>query len=89
MYRLLFNLFVLFLSTCNPVSSVPIAKEEVLDLRDIDLTDRKVNLDGEWEFYWNELYGRNNFTFDPNNRSTVNVPGIWNKEKILRNLQDG
>ena len=88
-YKLLFNLFVLFLSTCNPVSSVPIAKGGVLDLRDVDLTNEKVNLDGEWEFYWNELYGRNNFNFDPNNRSTVQVPGSWNKEQILRNLQDG
>lgn len=88
-HKIICNLFVLFLSTCNPVTSVPTAKEGVLDLRDVDLTNQKVNLDGEWEFYWNELYERKNFTFNPNNRSTVSVPGIWNKEQILRNLQDG
>ena len=88
-HRLLFYLFVLFISTCNPVSTIPVAKEGVLDLREWDIINEKVNLDGEWDFYWNELSARNSFTFNPNNRSTVNVPGIWNKEQILRTLQDG
>lgn len=34
---------------------VPVARKGVLDLRSIDLSGKKVALDGQWDFYWNQL----------------------------------
>ena len=57
------TLFLLFLNMAffarpcfasNPIST-PVAKAGILDLRNVDLENFKVPIDGEWKLYWKQL----------------------------------
>jgi serine phosphatase RsbU (regulator of sigma subunit) len=54
----------------------------------IDLSDKKIDksyiaLDGEWEFYKNELYAPNDFEQNKITEAKfLTVPGLWNKQNI-------
>lgn len=53
----------------------------ILDLRTNDLDeDFILNLDGEWEFYWDHFYAYADFYPEPprDNRLYVKVPSYWN-----------
>ncbi|MHA4809269.1 ATP-binding protein [Flavitalea flava] len=44
-----------FLPCLAGKEGAPIAQNGVLDLRNIDFSDKRVALDGQWNFYWNQL----------------------------------
>lgn len=75
----------------NRQSDLPKAKDNpravngVLDLTSWDWAkDGLVPLDGQWEFYWQELLTPSDFTKqDPlKSRNIISVPRAWNKYKI-------
>ncbi len=61
----------------------PVVKDGVLDLSQWDLEKNgSVNLDGNWEFYWSNLYAPDTFIskFPPVPDGYCAVPGTWNKQ---------
>jgi len=82
---LCFVVFSLFLITgCHPGTSgrdVPVAGKGILDLRGWDPgKDAPVRLNGEWEFYWNKLYGPGDFeklTAVSQAPAYMIFPGLW------------
>ena len=46
--------------------------------------DGVIRLDGEWEFYWEQLLEPVDFTNGPSPKMTgfINVPSVWNKYKV-------
>jgi len=75
---------------CGPKDSVnkdqPIAKNGVLDLRNWDFEkDGIVNLDGEWEFYWERFLVSEDFQKDvkPEMTGFVHVPSFWDRYELL------
>ncbi len=90
MKKLLFLLIVFTGLTFNAISQedIPIVKNGKIDLTDWDFeTDGKINLKGDWEFYWNQLLTYSDF--HPKNRKAVptaaylKVPGTWNGKEIF------
>ena len=75
--------YLIFFSAClndAPRRIPPIAVKGVLDLRDWDFQqDGPVNLNGEWEFYWQQHLMPQDFTPKPQNRNAgfIKVPGYW------------
>ncbi len=58
----------------------PTAVNGVLDLRDWDFEqDGSINLDGQWEFYWQQLLTENDFqqTPPPEKTGSITVPSKW------------
>ena len=54
------------------------AKQGVLDLTHWDFSKNGIsNLNGEWEFYWNQLLETDSIP-DNGSPSFVNLPGVWN-----------
>ena len=78
----LLPLLFVYLLTVIPLSSVkvPEIRQGILDLSDWDFEqDGIVPLDGEWEFYWNQLLTYQDFHNGTNPRkSYVTVPNLWN-----------
>ncbi|HNA06438.1 MAG TPA: hypothetical protein PK930_05805, partial [Leptospiraceae bacterium] len=73
-------LFLILLSFCNQTSNSnpPSVKKGVLDLRSLTSLG-KVNLDGDWEFYWNcQLASNPQSCVSRENKYFAQVPGIWN-----------
>jgi signal transduction histidine kinase len=75
---------ILFIFCClaiyNPVSadsSIPVAKNGVIDLRGESLVE-KIALNGEWIFYWNQLVSPDTPTSAPG--AVVNFPYRWTDE---------
>lgn len=55
------------------------AMHGVLDLRSVDLyTSNPLPLDGEWQFYWQELLEPDEGTEQP--PALVNIPHLWNED---------
>lgn len=61
---------------------MPIARQGVMDLYHFDINKKgKLALDGEWEFYYNQLF----YPADFKNRTSLKpdafaiVPGYWNE----------
>jgi len=75
--------YLIFFSAClndAPRRIPPIAVKGVLDLRDWDFQqDGPVNLNGEWEFYWQQHLIPQDFTAKAPNRKAgyIKVPGYW------------
>lgn len=72
-------LIAIFVVQCRKPSTkiAPLAVNGVLDLREWDFAiDGIVQLDGEWEFYWNELIISD--STKPNQKKIVIVPSVWN-----------
>ena len=56
------------------------ARGGVLDLRSVNLTERSVPLNGEWQFYWRRLLQPgDSITTAPD---LVAFPSLWNKIKL-------
>ncbi|MBN2041776.1 MAG: response regulator [Spirochaetes bacterium] len=81
---LLFNLFI----SCNPVigqKKKPVSINGILDLSDWNFEKNgPVNLDGQWEFYWNRLLSPSDFakTDNPSNPEYITLPGFWKNKKV-------
>lgn len=62
----------------------PNAVKGVIDLRKTDFAKEKIiNLDGEWEFYWNQLLMPEDFTKNQkidHKKSYISIPGNWKKD---------
>lgn len=57
----------------------PAPVKGILDLRNYDLSSRPVSLNGEWEFYWDQLlHPASSF----NQPDFVNFPSLWKKQKV-------
>jgi signal transduction histidine kinase len=78
----LLPLLFVYLLTVISLSSVKVPKirQGVLDLSDWNFEqDGVVPLDGEWEFYWNQILTYQDFLSGTNLRkSYVTVPSMWN-----------
>ena len=79
----------LLLTACgqarSPAKELPKAKNGVLDLADWDLArDGSINLSGEWEFYWEQLLGPDDFagTDPPVRTGIIELPDIWNGYEV-------
>ncbi len=75
----------IFLSCYNNNKNIPSAKKGVLDLRNWNFEkDGNMNLNGEWEFYWNEFLEPSDFKKDikPAMTGFINVPKKWKNFKI-------
>lgn len=82
LFIILLTLIILPVSPEKP----PIAKNGVLDLTNWDFEkDGIIKLDGEWEFYWDQLLTYDDFHEEKNvSRPSgyFNVPGTWNSFTI-------
>ena len=56
-----------------------VSKAGVLDLRGWEPEKGVPSLNGEWEFYWQELLSEKDFTSGIKQKETVLVPDTWNK----------
>ncbi|MBF8984236.1 response regulator [Lutibacter sp. B2] len=79
---------ILFICSSNSGThkKMPIVKKGLLDLNQWNFQkDGPIKLDGEWEFYWNQLLTYDNFHGDDKKYKPsgyFNVPSVWNKYKI-------
>jgi serine phosphatase RsbU (regulator of sigma subunit) len=89
LYLCLFGLVILGLSACKPMSYfTPKAQKGKLDLHQWNF-DMNLQLDGEWEFYWQKLLAPDNFVdsnaLDP--VQFVHVPLSWTALKDSQKQQ--
>ncbi|MCP4715930.1 MAG: response regulator [Deltaproteobacteria bacterium] len=66
---------------CSDTQKPPQAVKGVLDLSGWDYAKNKVvSLDGEWDFYWKQLLGPDDFTQSyPSPEGSMHLPGFWNQ----------
>ncbi|HHV65536.1 MAG TPA: response regulator [Peptococcaceae bacterium] len=76
----------LSLTGCQPLKTAPEAVEGVLDLRGWDFTAQgNVDLNGEWEFYWKELWEPADFLEKEKtlpSRRLISLPASWNSYQL-------
>lgn len=73
-------LSVFVIQSCKSSISRPIAHKGIIDLRSWDFDkDGSINLNGEWEFYWEQFINDSIPTSNPN---YIEVPSLWNDESI-------
>jgi len=82
-------LFILITVSCyKPYSTfhAPTAKNGILDIRNWNFEkDGPINLNGEWEFYWNKLIVPSEFkTISLKKDGFYKVPSLWN-DKVVNN----
>ena len=86
MQKIIILFFCCFLVGCqaenSTVDTVPQATNGSLDLSTWDFEkDGKIWLNGEWEFYWQELKSPNDFLLEKNETPDfINLPQAWNKK---------
>lgn len=76
--------FLLLLVSCGNKNEQPVAKKGVLDISALNIErESLIKLDGDWEFYWQQLYEPNDFaagnTVAP---AYIKVPVFWNTQII-------
>ena len=83
---MLFYCFILLLVSCSysHQSVHPVAKNGILDLRNWSFTENgNIKLDGQWEFYWQNLYKpadfKNKLTAEPD---YIKTPKIWTNKDV-------
>lgn len=81
-----FLLFALLQATDNKVRKPELSQQGTLDLRDWDVASNQVvPLDGQWEFYWNQLLEPG---AKPVSEPTfIQVPGFWQKNSETENAK--
>lgn len=88
-------IFSLFLSLVNPLvfrfaafllivllaanASAQVVKRGVADLSEFN-TDDFINLNGEWEFFWNELLAHDKIDSVRKGRTFIKAPGSWHRQ---------
>lgn len=85
-FKLTILVFAIFmvLTACSPSYGMgtPRAEHGILDLTGWDLKNNQtVNLDGEWEFYWNAFLNYTELQ-KANPDTYVNVPSTWNEYAV-------
>jgi len=72
-----------YLYNRNKIDKPPQVDQGVMDLRNWDLSDGIIKLDGEWEFYWQQLLEPTDFRDDkqPSAVDYFTVPNKWNQYK--------
>ncbi len=85
-FVLLIGTLFIFVTYAENHKKMPLAKKGILDLTQWNFhKDGPIKLDGEWEFYWNQL-----LTYDDFHRGDKNynpsgyfsVPSVWNNYKV-------
>ena len=72
----------IFLNSCSNNNDKPYAVNGILNITDYHLNQDIINLDGKWEFYWNQLISPEDFRRNKVGENIYsNVPGIWNDLK--------
>lgn len=82
--KIIFILLIsIFISCGNQGKIPPKAVNGVLDLRDWDFEkDGVINLDGEWEFYWETFPEGDNLNLPETIKSFIFVPKDWNGNRV-------
>lgn len=79
---------IMFLSACSASlksNDVPLVKGGQIDVSKWDFkSSGNIRLDGQWEFYWNQLIDPDEFQLSNQQKTFIDVPGKWNK-KIMGN----
>ncbi len=76
-------LCIVFLAGCSTktvqTNNSPKIKQGTLDVRQWDFKDGTIKLDGDWEFYWNELITPEQFVVGDilKEKNYIKVPGYW------------
>lgn len=80
MLRAAFGIMMLYVLSGCTLSMEPIANRGILDIDKIDLSDKTVKLQGEWEFYWKQLLAPDDFRAEPppQNPHLISLPRSWN-----------
>lgn len=65
------------------------AKAGFLDLSSVNFDTEIINLDGEWEFYWNELIATEKRNPESLSKMMINVPDAWNGTEIGKEKLSG
>lgn len=73
---------LLLMTYSKSPSETQIAVQGVADLSGTDLEKKPIiNLDGEWEFYWNKLLEPADFLKNKQGKSTwIEIPGSWSRD---------
>ncbi|MCB1179051.1 MAG: adenylate/guanylate cyclase domain-containing protein [Leptospiraceae bacterium] len=91
LFKILVNYLILFFISISVISckkqEIDVkkisAKKGVLDIRSISLNKiRSIELDGEWEIYWNKFLFSEDIKSEKYTPAYIKVPHIWNKIKI-------
>ncbi len=85
-YSFFIFIIVLMQYSCTQIAPAPKVQNGEIDLSKYDLkTEKLIALDGEWDFYWDQLLTPEDFKFTSsiiNQKKTFIVPNIWNSYKI-------
>lgn len=74
------SILFFFFWGCQPGKENPKVIQGILDLRQWNFqTDGNISLDGDWEFYWNELLIDHKTKARPSSISYIKVPAKWDK----------
>jgi class 3 adenylate cyclase len=75
---------LLAFSSCNKSNRHPQAQKGVLDISALNIEkEGLIKLDGQWEFYWQQLYEPKDFAAGTATvPSYIEVPVFWNTQKI-------
>lgn len=78
-YLIYFSLFIIIFSSCADKSKdVPVAEKGFLNCSTYCLEENQsIALNGEWEFYWNQLISPNGFSTNQN-IDYFKIPSLWN-----------
>ncbi len=82
--KIIILFLILIIAGCSkPVSNLvetPMAINGILDFSTINIDESgTLNLDGEWEFYWNKLLEPDDFIYgQPVKTGLIQIPGLWN-----------
>jgi len=71
--------------TNSGIKNVPVAEKGLLDFSQLNIEEAGLTkLEGEYEFYWNQLLSPGDFKTDikPKLTGYIHVPGIWNDYQI-------
>jgi signal transduction histidine kinase len=81
-------ILLLLLTFSCELSAIPVARKGILDLRDLGNSEHFIlNLNGEWEFYWNKLL----HPYDFSGKNYIpdiycNVPAYWTDYKEVARI---
>lgn len=85
---------LLLLNGCSSETTenkiAPKAVNGIMDLNGWDFkTENIINLDGEWEFYYNQLLYYEDFQKNASSNNYIDVPSSWNKHVIAGKVVSG